>query len=100
MGLTCECGDDYEFYYTPPEDYTELKTSKRKRCVSCNNLIDIGSVVTIHYCWRSPNSEIEEKIHGDEVAIASKYHCEECADIEFNLTELGFCINLGDSMNT
>ena len=98
MGLTCECGDDYDWFYTTPTDYSELATSKRKRCVSCNDLIDIGAVSVQFHSWRKPNHDIEESIYGDEVPMASKYMCESCGDMYFNLEALGFCVNLGDSM--
>ncbi len=99
MSLSCECRDEgSDYYYYPAADYSILKTKKRKRCESCNKLIDIGSIVTLHFCYREPENEIEEKTHGYEVPMDSKYHCESCADIEFNLIELGFCINLGENM--
>jgi len=99
MSLTCSCDGDYDWYYDKPDDYSLLETNRRRRCVSCNDLIELGATVTLHTCWRPPNCDYEENRFGDEVQLANKYHCEKCADIEFNLTELGFCINLGDNMN-
>jgi len=98
MSLSCECGDDYETYYSRPNSYTTLQTNRRKRCVSCKKLIDINSVCVKFPSYRSPRDDIEENIYGDEVPIASPYMCEECGDLYFSLTELGFCINLGDGM--
>ena len=98
MGLSCECDDDYDYYYDAPEDYVELDTSKRKRCMSCNQLNDIGSTVVKFPIWRKPNNDIEERIHGDEIPLANKYMCEECGDIYFSLVELGFCVNTGFPM--
>jgi len=48
--------------------------------------------------FRSPNNDIEERIHGDEVPLADWYMCEECGGLFFNFVELGFCISLGDNM--
>jgi hypothetical protein len=35
---------------------------------------------------------------GDEVQLADQFMCQKCGEIYFNLTELGYCINLGDEM--
>lgn len=99
MGLSCECyfGDyDYEFMYMKPDDYTTLQTSKRKRCYSCKSLIGLGAVCVEFTCHRPFNSDIEERIYGDEVPIADKHFCETCSDIYFSLDALGFCISLGN----
>lgn len=100
MSLSCECNTDYDYgyYYTQPNDYSNLQTKRRKRCMSCNGLIDIGAICLIFPTWRSPNSDIEERIYGDEVGLADKYMCEDCGDIFFNLVNLGFCINTGIPM--
>ena len=100
MSLSCDCGGDYDWYYEPyePEDYTTLQTKRRRRCCSCNVLIDIGAICLRFYCHRPPRHDIEEGIYGDEVPMADKYLCEECSDLYFSFTELGFCINLGENM--
>ena len=97
--LSCHCPNiDYDWYYFIPNDYSVLNTSKRKRCASCKQLINIGALCTKFECWRPSQSDIEERIYNEEVPLAYKYMCEECSDIYFNLEELGFCVNLGDSM--
>ena len=100
MGLACECDIDCDWYYHAPKDFTELATSKRQRCCSCRNLIDVGAISVTFASWRNPRDEIEERIYGEcgEVPMANKYMCESCGDIYFNLTALDFCVNLGDSM--
>lgn len=98
MPLTCECSDDSDWYYESPNDYTTLTTSKRKRCVSCRNLIELNAICLEFECWRRPVSEIEENIEGDQIYLASKYMCEECGDIFFSLEELGFCLYLNEPM--
>ncbi len=100
MSLSCGCydWDGNGWYYRDPTE-TTLQTSKRKRCCSCQGLIDIGATVVKFPRYRSPNSDIEESIHGDEVKIADWYMCEECGDLYWSLEELGYCIYLGnDSM--
>ncbi|MBT4835902.1 MAG: hypothetical protein HON94_01005 [Methylococcales bacterium] len=107
MGLSCQCDfDDYVddssliFWYRPDE-YTVLNTSKRKRCCSCGELIDIGSTVIAFKRYRNPSSEVEENIHGEygEIPLANKYQCEQCADIYFSLIELGFCFPYDDNVH-
>jgi len=96
MSLSCECYADYDWYYNRPDDYTTLQTNKRKRCSSCEKLIDLNSVCVQYSRWRNPNNDIEERICGDEVPLADKYLCEKCGDIFFSLIELGFCVEMGD----
>jgi len=99
MSLSCDCGmGDYDYYYIPPSDYSTLSTRRRQRCCSCGSLISVGATVAEYGRYRSPYNDIEERIYGDEVPLASKYHCEECADVFFSLQELGFCLTLGDSV--
>lgn len=106
MPLSCSC--DYDFHYEPDYgswevdwqstdlDFVKLATKKRKRCVSCGCLIDIGSLVIKYKCLRYPHNEVEEKITGcildDEPHLpkAPIYHCEKCGEIYLNLTEVGF----------
>lgn len=94
MSLSCECWEDYEWYYEAPDDYTTFNKKRRKRCHSCKTLIEIGSTCTEFECWHPPNNDIEERIHGDEVYTANKFLCEKCSDIYFSLSELGFCVTL------
>ena len=98
MPLSCECGDDYEWFYHKPDDYSTLAASRRKRCVSCGSLIDLGAVVGTFECHRPPRHDIEENIYGDEVPMADKFMCERCVDLFFSLDDLGFCLTLGENM--
>ena len=97
MSLSCSCDSDgdYAWFYSTPNDYTTLQTKRRRRCKSCNELIAIGSICTKFEIHRPPQSEVEERIYcGDDVPLAPMFHCEECADMFFNLNELGFkCIS-------
>lgn len=100
MSLSCECAfdGDYDWYYEPPHDYTNLETKQRRRCCSCKTLINLGSTVAKFYRDRPPKDDIELNIYGEggEVPLATWYMCEECADLYFSISELGFCINLGN----
>ena len=100
--LSCECdfySDDWlDWWYYQPEDFSTLQTTRRKRCVSCNELIDIGSVVVEFERFRHSKDDIEERCKGDEVQLASWYMCEKCGEQALNLLALGFCVELPQNM--
>jgi hypothetical protein len=50
---------------------------------------------------RPVRDDVEERIYGEdgEIHLASMFLCEECADLYFNLSELGYeCISPEDNM--
>lgn len=110
--LSCECDYDFEFgdwtywYEDSSNDFEKLKTSRRKRCCSCNELITIGSLCLKHARYRYPYSETEARIIGADpdlneeppIRIADHYHCEKCAEIYLNLTELEYCFSPNENM--
>ena len=98
MGLTCYCGDDYDWYYTGPEDFSTLATKRARRCCSCKAKIPVGGECARFERFRCAENDIEERIWGDSVQLADRFMCEACAGLYFSLEELGFCINLGDNM--
>lgn len=98
MSLSCECGDDGDWWYFQPEDYSMLETKRWRKCCSCKALIRPGDLCLKFKCERHPQYEIEERIYGDEVPMPAKFMCESCADQYFNLDALGFCIQLTDNM--
>ena len=97
--LSCSCNDDYEWdkWYMPPSDFTKFNGARRKRCISCRELIDFNTDCIKFENYRSPTSDIEERIWGHEVQLADSYACEKCGEIFLNLEELGYCVNLGDN---
>jgi hypothetical protein len=103
--LSCECDwypEPGDVTFWPPRDYSTLETSRRKRCESCNCLIDIGSLVGKFQRYKMPDSDVEIRIYGDGedgeegVPRADHYLCEPCMDLYYSLEELGFCPQLGD----
>jgi len=103
VSLSCSCDFDgeYAWTYIPPDDYSTLISKRRKRCASCNDLIDIGGVIAKFVCMRPTIGDIEIKIHGEDedIYIADKNLCEKCADVYFSLRELGFnCIAPDEDM--
>lgn len=95
MSLTCSCEEDGDWWYFPPEDYSALSTKRGRRCCSCKAWIKVGQLSTKFECFRATDGDVEERIYGECVPMAPKFMCEACSDQFFNLSELGFCINLG-----
>jgi len=99
MSLSCECGDDAEWYYEPADDYSLLDTKRSRKCCSCKATVKVGDLCMRFRCWKTPNYDsIVERIYGDEQPLAPKFMCEACSDQYWNLTGLGFCVSLGDDM--
>jgi len=102
MGLSCTCYDwDDEpgsWAYYSPTDFSIFSKSKRKRCCSCKELINKGAECLEFGRVRRPYNNIEERISGDEIGIASWFMCEKCGEPFLNLTSAGYCIPLGENM--
>lgn len=98
MGLTCTCndwdGDPGTWCFYVPEDFTQFNLPRRKRCSSCNCLIDKGADCLEFERERVPYTEIEANITGeDQIQIASLFLCEKCGEYYLNLSDLGYCIS-------
>ncbi len=95
MGISCGCEfGDPDWYY----DHGDQKPVDRKRstrCVSCKKVIKPGEIAAHFVRWRSPSTDIEEKIHGDEVPLATWYMCQKCYAIYKALDALHVCVELG-----
>lgn len=106
MPLSCSCeysgdyGDDFIWHHLP-NDYSMYDKKRGRRCISCKSvIIRRGDLCAEFERERSVNTDIEEKIYGDSVPLASVFLCEHCADIYFSLEELGFeCIFPDENMN-
>jgi len=101
--LSCSCSDfspedPGDWWYFIPNDFTKLETHRRRRCCSCNQLIDIGSDCLDFWRERLPYTEIEERISGEEIAISSLYMCESCGEIYLNLSAIGYCPDIKNNM--
>lgn len=98
--LSCRCDDitAARWWYYPPADFTTMPGLKRrKRCISCNTLINKGAEYCVEFKrYRYPASEIEEKIVGDEIPIPSYWMCPSCGEIFLNLSAAGFCLDIVD----
>lgn len=101
MSLSCSCSEwDGGWYYviSSEPDFQKLNTTRRKRCCSCKELIDIGAESLEFPRYRCPVTDVEEKILGDEINIASWFMCEKCGEQYLNLEALGYCININENM--
>ncbi|MFX0200521.1 MAG: hypothetical protein ACFFCW_30755 [Candidatus Hodarchaeota archaeon] len=104
MGLSCYCpewdGEPGSWYYFSPDDFSIFEGSRRKRCSSCGELIDIGAECLEFRRGRAPREGIEERIwDSDEpIMIASYFMCKKCGEIYFNLEAAGYCFGPSDNM--
>ena len=117
MGLSCSCDFDYEFdaggwyyWYDEQRYLIPLATRQRKRCCSCNELIDTGAICNRYPRLRYPHNDVESRImcgcdlddslcEEATIPIADHYHCERCAEIWLNLTAIGYeCLYPSEDM--
>ena len=97
MSVTCACDYGYDggsWWYEHDREFTVLKTRKRRRCWSCNELIDIGAECGILSRFRAPLSDVEESIYIDIVPLAPAHLCEECYGLLLSVEEAGGCVLL------
>jgi len=102
--LSCGCsewdGDGWGYSY--PEDFQVFNKKRRKRCCSCNELINFGSSCLEFERSRYAQDDVEYQIYGDdqEIYIASYWMCEQCGEYYMNLHALGYCIDIeNDNMH-
>lgn len=97
--LSCSCDFNSDgWYYYLPDGFSRFSRKRRKRCCSCHQFIEIGAQCVEFLRYRTAITEVEERICGDEIKLASWYMCEWCGEMFFNLESLGYCLTLGDSM--
>lgn len=102
MSFACACDvDDSEgwYYYKDDCEFKPLNTKRRQRCVSCRDLIDVGADCGEFERYRPPQNDIEERIWGDEVKLASWYMCEDCYGCVLSVEEAGGCLYLSKGEN-
>jgi len=102
MGLSCstDIDGDYSWWYIPEQELAPLATKRWRKCSSCSTLMRVGTPARKFNRWRSPNNEIEERIHGDEVHQAPLFMCETCSDLYDSLNELGYCCDIEQDLKT
>lgn len=75
-----------------------LNTIRSRKCTSCEQRIKPKQTVLAIWRHRSPRNDIEERIHGDEVPLATYYYCEKCAALHEFITAMNRCYSLGDNL--
>jgi len=101
MGLSCECdfdSYDYESWWIPSDKFITLVLPRRKKCTSCNSVIQLADTAMPFYHYRRPNSDIEESIYGDEVETAPTYMCESCGGLYMALELLHEYLRLNETV--
>ena len=101
MPLSCYRGDEFDWYYYPPDDLCVLGTRRARRCCSCRARIGTQDQCAVFARTREPNNDVEARIYGDgpdAVPLAPRYMCEACFDLYCALDEHGYCISLNDNM--
>lgn len=105
MSLSCNCDFDFDredvaWYWTGRSDFYPVSVSgQRKRCISCGAFIKPLTDTMEFYRYRVSRNDIEERIYGEEVPLASDFMCEECAGLYLALEELGYgCFDISQPM--
>lgn len=103
MPLACYCDDEGDWFHEPPSDFSKMPVlGVRHKCCSCGEWIKPLSDSGRFHRWHYPQDDIELRIHDyDETAqvyMADHFMCETCTGLYFSLSDLGFCLNLGENM--
>lgn len=100
------CGDSdrdgAEWWYYYSDQQKPLNTKRARCCCSCGNKIKVGDQSLKFAREHAPINDIEERIYGDAVPMATWFMCEECGDLFENIKELGYTVSLtwGESMRS
>jgi len=92
MTLSCDCDLNTDFFCEAVGEFMELKGKHCVRCLSCSELIGIGSI-----CLKFVRGYTNED--GDEHITGHFYYCESCGDLFCSLEDLGFCIVMNENMH-
>lgn len=101
MSLSCDCnfGDDAEWYYEEPFNYSKLDRKRATRCCSCEQLIKPNSDCGEFTRCRDTQTDIEINIYDDLVPLASWFMCADCTGIWLNLSALGYCMDINQPVS-
>lgn len=102
MSLSCECGDDAEWWYEPADGVAPLATKRWRACCSCKDRINVGDDCKALRRWRAvcdfSDPPVVISIYGDEYPLTTWYLCDRCAGLYESLSDLGFCITMPDNL--
>lgn len=95
--LTCSCDDDWDgegwVYYDNPLYFQPFNLPRRRRCVSCKELINQGDECLEFKRIQYPQNEVQIRIYGGEdaeIMLAPYYVCAKCGEIYLNLFDSGY----------
>jgi len=94
--LSCSC-TEYElepgcWCWFGTDNFVKFEAKRRKRCCSCNELVNVGSDCLEFARIRCPASDIEARISGEEIPMAPLIMCDKCGEHYLNLSEIGYCL--------
>ena len=101
MPLACYCDDEGDWFHEPPNDFAPMHVlGVLKKCASCGATIKPLAESGRFFCFRIAAGDIEERIYGEggHVYMADRFMCDTCTGLYFSLSDLGFCLNLGENM--
>ena len=103
MGLSCSCDYDPgpgDVCWYNPSDFITFTGKRATKCCSCGGRVAPGNTVAAFGRYKVPDSDFEVRFYGEDGKIprATWFMCEECAGLYFSLDELGYCIDIRESM--
>ncbi len=83
-----EC-NDYNWWWEDSFSFKPLPTVNSRKCTSCGDKIKPKSLVIEFPIFRGPLSDVDERIHGERVYLASRFMCERCGKQYIKLNKAG-----------
>ena len=102
MSLQCDFDCEAEpgdVFWCAPREMTTLQTKRGRKCCSCGKRIDVGASCLHFERMKVSESEIEERIHGEEVPQAPWFMCADCGMLYLFLAKFDYAIQITDSMH-
>jgi hypothetical protein len=85
----CSCDtDDFEWTWWKQGEPKPFDLKRRKRCINCNQLIEIGAE-----CQEIGREGYDDD--GNDKGLSSAWLCEDCNDLTLAIEELNGCYTLG-----
>lgn len=99
MGISCSCnydddGDAAWYWLRSASPLRQLTTKRARKCCSCGTKIKVGDDCKPIKRWRPTATDIEYRIHGEEVPLCTWYQCEDCSALADALERRGVCYSI------
>jgi len=103
MSISCSCDVDREdaaWFWIKDDACTQLKTKRSRKCCSCKTKLNPGDMALIIERWRRPDSEVEDRIYGEdgEIKLADWHSCPYCASIANIVSKHGACYDISSDI--